>query len=186
MLATLLLAQGTPLLNAGDEIGNSQQGNNNAYCQDNATGWLDWAHADRELLAFVQQVLALRRGEPALRHDRWFQHAPCAPGERSLAWLAPAGHAMQVHDWHDSGQHAFACRIDAAPKPPHDPAQGCEHLLIAFNPEVQPQPFTLPPGRWQVALDSSGELADGHRADAHQPLAVPAHALVVLRGTTPA
>ena len=89
MLATLLLAQGTPLLNAGDEIGNSQQGNNNAYCQDNATGWLDWTHADRELLAFVQQVLALRLSEPALRHDRWFKHAPCAPGERSLAWLAP-------------------------------------------------------------------------------------------------
>jgi isoamylase len=182
MLATLLLAQGTPMLNAGDEIGNSQQGNNNAYCQDNPTGWLDWDRADQGLLGFVQQLIALRRAEPALRHARWFQHAPCAPGERSLVWLAPAGHEMQVHDWHDAGQHAFACRIDASPKEPQTRAgTGCCRLLIAFNPEAQAQPFTLPPGLWQVALDSAGQIAVGTRPAAHQPLAVPAHALVALR-----
>jgi len=181
MLATMLLAQGTPMLTAGDEIGNSQQGNNNAYCQDNPTGWLDWQHADRDLLAFVQSVLALRREEPALRHDRWFQPAPCAPGERSLAWLTPAGHAMQVHDWHDAGQHAFACRIDASPGDTLASQQGCGHLLIAFNPEASSQPFTLPPGRWQVALDTAGELAAGDPATVQQALSVPAHALVVLR-----
>ena len=185
MLATLLLAQGTPMLNAGDEIGNSQQGNNNAYCQDNPTGWLDWAQADQGLLAFVQRVLALRREEPALRHDRWFQHAPCAPGERSLAWLTPAGHPMQVDDWHDGGQHAFACRIDASPNEAHG-GGGCRHLLIAFNPQAQAQPFTLPPGPWQVALDTAGTLSPGHGTTAQQPLHVPAQALVVLRQTEPA
>jgi isoamylase len=185
MLATMLLAQGTPMLAAGDEIGNSQQGNNNAYCHDNATGWLDWQHADHGLLGFVQRVLALRREEPALRHDRWFQHAPSAPGERSLTWLTPSGHVMQVHDWHDGGQHAFACRIDASPKKIHAAPSGCSHLLIAFNPEATPLPFTLPPGQWQVALDSAGELAAGHRPAAQQALAVPAHALVVLRDNTP-
>jgi glycogen operon protein len=184
MLATLLLAQGTPLLGAGDEIGNSQGGNNNAYCQDNPTGWLDWARADGQLLAFVQQLLAVRRAEPALRHGRWFRQAPCAPGERSLSWLTPAGHEMQVRDWHDGGQHAFACRIDAAPSdakqmPAAQP--GCCHLLLVFNPEVAPQPFTLPPGHWRVALDSAGELSTGHRLAADRTLAVPAHALVVLR-----
>jgi isoamylase len=184
MLATMLLAQGTPMLTAGDEIGNSQQGNNNAYCQDNPTGWLDWQHADRALLAFVQSVLGLRREEPALRHERWFQPAPCAPGDRSLAWLTPACHAMQVQDWHDAGQHAFACRIDASPGDALAGQQGCGHLLIAFNPEAQPQPFTLPPGRWQVALDSAGELAAGDAAATPQALSVPAHALVVLRDTT--
>ncbi|MES2958107.1 MAG: glycogen debranching protein GlgX [Pseudomonadota bacterium] len=185
MLATLLLAQGTPMLNGGDEIGNSQQGNNNAYCQDNPTGWLDWQHADAELLVFVQGVLALRRAEPALRHDHWFQHAPSAPGERSLAWLTPSGHAMQVHDWHDAGQHAFACRIDASPKSAPDAHEGSRHLLIAFNPEATAQAFTLPPGHWQVALDSAGELAPSQQPLPQLHFYAPAHALVLLRDSDP-
>ncbi len=186
MLATTLLAQGTPMLNAGDEIGNSQQGNNNAYCQDSTTGWIDWQHADAALLAFVQQVLTLRRDEPALRHDRWFAHAPCAAGERSLTWLTPGGHQMQVHDWHDGSQHAFACRIDASSADKAGAQPGSRHLLIAFNPEPEAQSFTLLPGRWQVALDSTGELGLGHQPTAHLPLSVPAHALVVLRQTVAA
>ena len=181
MLATLVLAQGTPMLCAGDEFGNSQQGNNNAYCQDNATGWLAWAEAEPEMLAFACQALALRRAEPALHHDRWFAHPPCAAGECSLAWLTPAGHEMQVHDWHDGGQHAFACRIDSAHYVSAATCGASRRLLIAFNPEAQAQPFSLPPGRWQVALDSAGELVVGAPAAAHQPFAVPAHALVVLR-----
>jgi glycogen operon protein len=88
---------------------------------------------------------------------------------------------MQVHDWHDAGQHAFACRIDASPGDTLASQQGCGHLLIAFNPEASSQPFTLPPGRWQVALDTAGELAAGDPATVQQALSVPAHALVVLR-----
>jgi isoamylase len=186
LLATLLLAQGTPMLLAGDEFGHSQQGNNNAYNQDNPIGWLDWAQADAALIAFVQRVLALRRAEPALHHERWFQHVPAQPGERSVVWLAPSGHDMQVHDWHDAGQHAFACRIDAAPRP-HERngsgnGDGCRHLLIAFNPEPAPTPFVLPPGDWALALDSSDALPP---IVAHKPLAVPAHSLIVLRGSQP-
>jgi glycogen operon protein len=181
LLATLLLAQGTPMLGAGDEFGNSQGGNNNAYNQDNPTGWLDWTNADQGLIDFVRRVLALRREEPALRHERWFAHAPAPVGERSIAWLAPSGHDMQVHDWHDGAQHAFACRIDASPKNGSS-GSGCRHLLIAFNPEPVPTAFTLPAGRWSVALDSSGE---NPTLALHKPLAVPAHSLVVLRSTDP-
>ena len=181
LLATLLLAQGTPMLLAGDEFGNSQQGNNNAYNQDNPTGWLDWASADADLLAFVQRVLRLRRAEPALRHPRWFQPVPAAAGERSVVWLAPSGHDMQVHHWHDGAQHAFACRIDASPKN-HAEAGGCRHLLIAFNPEASPTTFTLPAGAWQIALDSSQAL-QAWMPD--KPLVLPAHSLVVLRDATP-
>ena len=186
MLATLLLSQGTPMLCAGDEIGNSQQGNNNAYCQDNPAGWLDWARADHDLLAFVQQLIALRRAEPALRHAHWFRHATATQGERSLGWLAPAGHDMQVHDWHDAQQRAFACRIDGAPSDAAAAQPGSRHLLLAFNPESTPLPFTLPPGQWQVAIDSAGELRAGDFPAAHRPLAIPAHALVALRMTDPA
>ena len=88
---------------------------------------------------------------------------------------------MQVHDWHDGALHAFACRIDAAPKHPSDVRTrgiGCQHLLIAFNPEATPTLFTLPAGAWQIALDSSGEL---NAVRPHKPLSVPAHSLIVLR-----
>ncbi|MDH4290436.1 MAG: glycogen debranching protein GlgX [Aquincola sp.] len=179
LLATLLLAQGTPMLNAGDEFGNTQDGNNNAYCQDNPTGWLDWAHADAAQIEFVARVLALRREEPALRHERWFAHVPAPPGERSVVWLAPSGHDMQVHDWHDGSQHAFACRIDASPRNHVGGGAGCRHLLIAFNPEMVPTSFTLPAGHWEVALDTSGEPLAVPPAKA---FVVPAHSLVVLRG----
>jgi glycogen operon protein len=180
LLATLLLAQGTPMLLAGDEIGHSQQGNNNAYGQDNPTSWLDWAHADAQMLAFVQSVLALRREEPALRHEHWFQSVPAAIGERSVVWLAPSGRDMQVHDWHDGSLHAFACRIDASPDNGLVDGFGCRHLLIAFNPETKRTPFTLPAGTWQLALDSAGELTT---VAPNKPLPMPAHSLVVLRGT---
>jgi glycogen operon protein len=180
LLATLLLAQGTPMLLAGDEFANSQGGNNNAYNQDNATAWLDWPRADRELMAFVQAVLLLRRAEPALRHDRWFAHVPAPSGERSIIWLAPSGHDMQVHDWHDGAQHGFACRIDASGTN-GQPGGGSRHLLIAFNPEPEPAPFTLPAGDWQIALDSSGELTAVRPG---KPVRVPAHSLIVLRDLT--
>jgi glycogen operon protein len=170
VLATLLLAQGTPMLCAGDEIGNSQGGNNNAYCQDNAVGWLDWADADAALGGFVAEVLALRRAEPALRHDRWFHTSSVTPGERTLVWFTPGGAEMHVHDWHDGGQQAFACRID-----------GGSALMIAFNPEPVDTAFTLPAGRWALCLDSGGHLARGPVPARPAALVVPAHSLVVLK-----
>jgi len=93
---------------------------------------------------------------------------------------------MQVHDWHDAGQHAFACRIEASPQEMQAAQQGCRPLLIAFNPEAKAQPFTLPSGHWQVALDSAGELVTGSQVAVHELLSVPAHALVVLRDVAPA
>jgi len=176
MMATLALAQGTPMLLAGDEIGNSQAGNNNAYCQDNPIAWLDWGHGDTAFLAFVQQVLALRREEPSLHHDRWFHAKADAPGERGLAWYAPSGHVMSVDDWHDASSFAFVCEICA----PDEERGGTRRLLIVFNPEHQVLPCVLPAGQWQVALDSALELAVGTALPGHE-LLVPRLALVVLR-----
>ena len=179
MLATLLLAQGTPMLAAGDEIGHSQQGNNNAYCHDSPLTWLDWERADRDLCNFVGELLALRRAEPALRHDRWFRAPPVAKGERSATWFTPGGHEMTVADWHDVGEPAFACQILASPLEP--PAEGSARLLLAFNPDPEPTRFALPHGLWQVAIDSSGERASGIDLPAVATLDVPARSLLVLR-----
>jgi glycogen operon protein len=164
MLATLLLAQGTPMLCAGDEIGNSQQGNNNAYCQDNAIGWLDWPGADTGLTAFVATALALRREQPLLRHDDW------SAGPRQVRWATPAGDEMQAQDWNDACAAAFGCLLASR--------DGNAALMLAFNPQQHAAHFVLPPGDWTLALDSSGELP---RAGNHSgALEVPAHALVVL------
>ncbi len=179
MLATLMLAQGTPMLCAGDEIGRTQQGNNNAYCQDNPISWLDWESADRDRLAFVGELAALRRAEPALRHDRWFGSPPAPPGERALRWLTPSGREMGISHWHDASHHAFACLMlggATAPEP-----QGSARLLLAFNPDDKPVRFALPAGPWTVALDSSGDCTAA-TAVSTGAIAIPAQALVVLRG----
>ncbi|HEX2009652.1 MAG TPA: glycogen debranching enzyme GlgX, partial [Roseateles sp.] len=173
MLATLLLAQGTPMLNAGDEIANSQGGNNNAYCQDNATGWLDWAAADRALAAFVGQLLRLRREHALLRHARWFVPAPGGQGDASIAWFTPGGAEMQVQDWHDGGSAAFACQLRSP-----DGRTPCLQLL--FNPEARSLPFSLAQGPWALLLDSSGELAPQSPLPLLPPLIVPARSLLLL------
>ena len=177
MAATMLLAQGTPMLCAGDEIGNSQQGNNNAYCQDNATGWLDWATADDDFKTFIADVIALRRAHPLLRHDRWFVSHNAAAGDATVTWYTPSGHEMQMHDWHDNGNHAFGCRLSAASTRATAPD---ESLVVCLNPESKAISFSLPLGRWQIALDSSADLV----RDALLPsvdFSMPPNSVVVLR-----
>ena len=160
MLATTLLAQGTPMLAAGDEFGNSQQGNNNAWCQDGPTGWLDWAHADTGLADFTAATLALRRAEPALHHDRWFAPTTGAPGECSLRWLAPAGHDMRVNDWNANTEHAFACLI----------AQGPAAAIAVGAPATaaavpgQSEPANLPGQSGQSGQAAETDLRDGNAA----------------------
>ncbi len=158
LLATLLLAQGTPMMASGDETGHSRGGNNNAYCQDNATGWIDWPGADASMTAFATRVLALRRSHPLLRHDRWFHPRPGRHGEPVLTWHRPDGQAPTVEDWHDGADQALACRIDPGPRA-DEATPAC--LWIAFNPGSEPVRFTLPPGRWALRLDTAeGDPAD--------------------------
>lgn len=178
MMATLLLAQGTPMLLAGDELGHSQRGNNNAYCQDSPIAWLDWARADPGFLDFVRGLLALRREEPALRHDRWWAAAPDADGRGHVAWWRPDGGPMGVDDWHESASPAFVGEL-------HPPADaGARRLCVVFHPGAEPLDVTLPPGRWQLRLDSALELTPGTRPPPDAPaLRVPARSLVLLRET---
>jgi glycogen operon protein len=169
MLASLLLAQGTPMLCAGDEIGKTQQGNNNAYCQDNAVGWLDWPSADKALKDFVSALLGLRRAEPALRSNHWSTSSV-------RIWRTPTGQEMQVQDWHDTINSAFSCEVLG----PDDPMQGAarDGVLLVFNPHSCPTAFSFI-GHWQVVLDSSAELSP--RLPVRIGLLVPAHAVLVLR-----
>jgi len=182
MIGTLLLAQGTPMLCAGDEIGNSQLGNNNAYCQDNPTAWLDWAGAEPEFRDFVAEVIALRKSERLLHHDRWFRHSQAATGEASLVWRLATGIEPGIEDWHDAETRALACLITPAGAV-SIAGETRARLMLIFNPEPKVANFHLPDGNWQLVLDSSGLLG---RRNASVPfdLPVPAHALLVLRNLT--
>jgi len=157
LLATLFLAQGTPQLLAGDELGNSQQGNNNAYCQDNAIGWLDWAHDDGSLVSLVSALTALRRQYPAFRHPRWFRGHPFhepghpfAPGG-DIAWLRPDGVAMSDADWDDPWERSFAYVIEVG----EGGAPATERVMVLMHPAHSTLPFVLPAGTWRAALDTS-------------------------------
>ncbi len=143
LLASLFLAQGVPMLSMGDEIGRSQQGNNNAYNQDNETSWLDWAGLDRDadLHAAVRKLAALRRAHAGLRRRRFFSGKPRGEHGQDIEWFGVDGHPV---DW--SGGHAMACRISGlAVHTGHD--RDLPDLFLAFNGGEHETRFPLPPSR---------------------------------------
>ena len=147
LLATLLLSQGTPMLLAGDEIGHSQQGNNNAYCQDNALSWLDWAGQDTDLLATTRHLLAMRQDLPALRIGQWLTGQPDADGRTDVVWLHPDGHHLAPADWRSTSDRALLVHLHAATGP---------QVLLVFNPETDDRRCRLPAGvDWHPAFDSA-------------------------------
>lgn len=152
LLATLLFSQGTPMLLAGDEIGHSQRGNNNAYCQDNRISWLDWRLADEELAGFVARLTALRRRYRALRHDEWFSAGSHGGYERpDVDWRDPEGRPMTPAEW-DHAQR-FALSMELGPEGTHDVC------LLLLNAEPNPTVFSIRPGRWLRVLDSADPQA---------------------------
>jgi len=177
LLATLLLSQGTPMLCAGDELGHSQGGNNNAYCQDNATSWIDWSRADETLIAFTAQVLALRRAHRPLA-DRWYSGVADAQGRVDLGWLQADGTPLAGEDWGDPAQRVLGARIGA-------PGQPGEALLLLMNAGDTDAAFALPPGRWRVLLDTAAAPLPEAGAMAHTPWPLAAHSLVLLAQDKP-
>ena len=99
-LTTLFLSQGVPMLLAGDEIGRTQLGNNNSYCQDNEISWIDWIHADHNLLAFTKELIRLRKQHPVFCRTNWFRGKPVREnGIADIEWFTPSGQIMEEHDW---------------------------------------------------------------------------------------
>ena len=151
LLATLLLAQGTPMLAAGDELGHTQQGNNNPYCQDNAITWIDWSRIDETLIDFCAALIRTRR-ELLPLGGQWYEDALDASGNDGLRWLRPDGEPLQGEHWHDHVTRAFGLRIGR-------PGRGRAALLLLVNAGALPVDFLLPAGRWRRLLDSSGAPA---------------------------
>jgi glycogen operon protein len=166
-LATLLLSQGVPMLTAGDELGRSQGGNNNAYCQDNPLSWLDWTLDDARarLLGFARRVIALRRAHPALRRRDFFQGRPIhGGGVKDIAWLKPDGAEMSEEEWRSAFARCLGVYLSGAGLTETDrrgqPVRDDDFLML-FNAHHEPIAFTLPaPGgerEWLAALDTSRE-----------------------------
>lgn len=152
ILVTLMLSQGVPMLLAGDEFGRTQNGNNNAYCQDNEISWLDWANVDRELHAFCRRLIAFRHAHPAFRRRRWFlgraiHGADC----EDIAWFTNEGEQMSEENWGQGNARCLGIFIngDTIPNPnTHgDPVTDASFYLI-FNAHHEALEFTLPETRW--------------------------------------
>ena len=165
LLGTLLLSLGVPMLLGGDEMGRTQRGNNNAYCQDNEISWFDWGSADAELLAFTSALIAARRRHPVLRRRRY------ASGARreDIEWFTPAGLAMNDSDWNAGWTRSFVAYLDGTRDADRDDSGRPildDDLLLVVNGWWEPLTFTLPnlgtPRAWQREVDTfTGEAGAG-------------------------
>jgi isoamylase len=165
MLTTLLLSFGLPLLLGGDEIGRTQGGNNNAYCQDNEISWFDWGTADRDLLGYVKRVIALRMAHPVFRRKRFLTGAQAS----ELGWFTPAAEPMTPESWNDGGARCLTIYLDGSDAP--DEADDGSPLydddfLVLVNAWWEPLDFTVPtvrsvPQAWGTELDSYEPIASG-------------------------
>jgi glycogen operon protein len=194
-LVTLFLSQGVPMLLAGDEMGRTQQGNNNAYCQDNEVSWLDWTQADveRDLLQFTEALAGLRRDHPVFRRRRFFRGRRAPDDQTSdISWLTPAGQEMTQGDWGAGFAQSLAALLNGEAISEPDPRGGRimdAKFLLLFNVDSDPLTFTLPeasvaPG-WEVVVDTSTAEAsdeeDGAILMPKSEIEVGARAAVVLR-----
>jgi glycogen operon protein len=152
LLATLLVSQGVPMLLAGDELGHTQHGNNNAYCQDNETTWLDWeAGADWPLFEFTRRLIALRAAHPSLRRSVWLEGEDQLNGDRDVIWLNRHGGEKTVEQWEDPAKHCLGVLLGPTDQEPA--------LLVLMNAEDDDLEYTLPGGEWSLLLDTSVEEA---------------------------
>jgi glycogen operon protein len=187
LLTTLLLSFGVPMLSGGDELGRTQGGNNNAYCQDNGINWFDWDHVDADLLAFAQRLIALRRSHAVFRRRRFLGAADVA----ELQWFTPEGAPMTADDWGDTNARCITIYLDGSSSPDRD-EDGMplvdDDFAVLVNGWWEPLSFKVPPGNrptaWHVELDSfdAGPASTAAVALGAE-VEVRPQSVVVLRGT---
>ncbi len=192
LLATLFLSQGVPMIVAGDEYGRTQQGNNNAYCQDNEISWLDWAAKDESLLQFTKQLIAFRKEHPTFCRRKWFQGMPIkGVGLEDIAWFLPEGNEMEDSHW----QHDFARSLAVFLN-----GQGIRSLsddgtkiidnsfYIMFNAYWEPITYKLPHKKyskqWVKMLDTNLDVIEAHETyDPETEVLVQPRSIVLLMST---
>jgi isoamylase len=199
LLATLFLSQGTPMLLGGDEIGRTQRGNNNAYCQDNDLSWYDWSHAarDDDLHAFVRRLIHIRAKQPVLRRRHFLYGSRLrAIGAKDITWLRPGGGEMTAADWHDPSLHALGLvlhgnAIDELG--PHGETITGDTLALLLNAGQTKVEFGLTshadhaPANWQTLVNTMHPLDnEGLVYPTGTAVTVPDRSLLLLREIPPA
>ena len=193
LMATLCLSNGVPMITAGDERGRTQRGNNNPYCQDNETSWVDWRPDDAwlDVYEITKAALRLRREHPALRQRHWFEGRPTIRGgPKDLAWLHPEGREMTGDDWHDHTLTTFGMFVSGKPlrsPGPHGEQQFDTSFVMWFNAGRAHVPITLPENDWveagEVVLSTDPDAPDGDAGQGRRPLLLRRQSVVVLRET---
>jgi isoamylase len=189
LLTTLLISQGVPMIAHGDELGRTQQGNNNAYCQDNELSWIDWDldQSQQELLAFTRRLVQLRRDHHVLRRRRFFRGADAAHPLGDLAWFLPDGNQMQETHWQWEEARAVGVFLngDAISEPDQngDPITD-DTFLILLNGHHEALDFQLPGTdfgeKWAVVLDTALTLDEGLQLHATDGVRIEARSTVIL------
>ncbi|WP_081258551.1 glycogen debranching protein GlgX [Mycobacterium kansasii] len=195
-LTTLLLSQGVPMIGHGDELGRTQNGNNNGYCQDNEITWVNWAEADVGLLDFTRAVSALRANHPVFRRRRFFSGKPVGrrgeDGLPDIAWFAADGSEMTDEDWGASFAKSIAVFLNGHGIPDRD-LRGQrvfdDSFVLCFNAHHEPIEFTLPPAKfgekWRtVVYTGARQLAPRDELPAAARLTVDARSTVVLQAAS--
>jgi glycogen operon protein len=180
------------MLLGGDEIGRSQGGNNNAYCQDNDISWYDWVHVDHELMAFISRVIHFRRAHPVFTRRRWFVGRPIRGADVSdIGWFKPDGEQMTDQDWQSSFARTVGVFLNGKAIPTPD-GRGepilDDSFYILFNAHSEAITFKLPAGRWGErwvkVIDTNlpiTDLREPHEMRAGEEVSVQDHSVVVLR-----
>jgi glycogen operon protein len=189
-LATLFISQGCPMLLGGDEIGRTQQGNNNAYCQDNEISWLDWQTADENLLQFTRRLIALRRAHPVLHRQRFFS-GQVGRGHRrkDIAWYRRDGEEMTDEQWVSDERQSLGMLLNGDMIPDRGPRGERitdDTLLVLLHSHYEDTQWQMPTGwgaRWEVILDTAqpDELPGIRTVAAGDALDVTSRSLVILR-----
>ena len=192
-LATLLISQGVPMISHGDELGRTQGGNNNVYCQDNEISWIDWSAMDDSLVAFTRDLIALRRDHAVFRRRHHFDGRPAARDIEAplpdIVWLEPDATAKTEDDWGAEARSiGFYLNGHMLTRGDEEGEEPYRDFYVLMNAWWEPVPYTLPgptfPAEWEVVVDTSSHVApDGTRprVRAGDVLELPARSTVVLR-----
>jgi glycogen debranching enzyme GlgX len=173
VLATTLLAQGTPMLAAGDELGHTQGGNNNPYCHDSPVTWIDWSATDADLIAFTAHAIKVRRAALPFA-NRWYSGLTDPLGLHDLAWITRGGEHLHGDGWRDPTTRVLGCLIG-------EPGRAAAPLLLLINGDAHDSSFMLPAGVWEVILDSTHPQGLGSwHGQGEAPFALPAGSLMLL------
>jgi isoamylase len=188
-LATLFVSQGVPMLLGGDEVGRTQRGNNNAWCQDNELSWFDWEAPDEDLLEFTRRLIRLRREHPVFRRARFLTgRGTMGSGLPDVWWFRPDGLRMTQRDWARDDTRSLGMFLNGGEIPSRTPdgeRMGDDSFLLLFNAHDEAVTFTLPTRRfsasWEVTLSTADPDVGARSYAARTPIDVTGRSLVVLR-----